>query len=635
MESDGTDRHTGLVKSTLHPEQDTPIDLTSAGESEYQQFDWWDEQYHVFDRRDKELDWVRDFHPSEFDENREFHFTVHWTATMEVPDTDEYTFATASDDESWVFVDEQLVVDNGGLHGRTKRTSSMSLEAGTHRIDIFFAERHRTGSNFTFEAPDEVTFIAEPRDGRVGTNFASFVNQKRALIQEIRSVADTEPYEVPEVEKTEHVPNNGETITGFLEGRASTIDSSPEQLVDEYESNFQSGSTSEREQFTEAVHRLRELEKLTRTTAIQGATIARRTGKLGTTALIAAAFHGAGKLGGKGFGELFETVVDYLSLLFNGVFQDLIEALGRMFDRLETLLLPDLNGSQRSTAENNFEKFNEEFSLDRLEGIGENILEGVQEAANENNWNLHPNNVLDVEGSNVFDIQLTDVGEGTLLAGKEAMQDADGDPLTDFTDLITGLGEALAGPLYREFMLENPNTTIERAGDGNTENPRFSPPMSKQIHGLEAALDELSGLVDDRQAYNAFTDDRDGPEALSGGTRTAVQMQADSAHAMLDVFAGFTKALELIELVLLTMALLVEFAALIVSLTGVGGIVGVAAQVPTATILAAAGLVALIYTGVSAVGAFTGKQALNRFMKIHAGSGYTVVSGVGGSDGYV
>lgn len=188
VESGSTDQNLGLVESSL------PLRLTAAGEQEYEQFDWWDEQYLSTSRVDESLDWPSDFFP--LDEGKPgdpYHFAVHWTATMEVPEDGSYSFATASDDESWVFVDDQLVVDNGGLHGRTRRSGSADLSAGEHSVDIYFAERQPTGSNFTFDPDSRAEFYTtEPDTGPApGGDFAAVKDQKLALADRIDATALT------------------------------------------------------------------------------------------------------------------------------------------------------------------------------------------------------------------------------------------------------------------------------------------------------------------------------------------------------------------------------------------------------------------------------------------------------------
>jgi len=52
-----------------------------------------------------------------------------------------YTFTTESDDGSALYIGDEKVVDNDGLHGMVKRSGSIPLAAGWHRVRIEFFER--------------------------------------------------------------------------------------------------------------------------------------------------------------------------------------------------------------------------------------------------------------------------------------------------------------------------------------------------------------------------------------------------------------------------------------------------------------------------------------------------------------
>jgi len=58
-----------------------------------------------------------------------------------VPQTGLYTFSVLSDDGSRLFIGDQLVVDNEGLHGPTEVMGQIILEKGFHpiRADFFQA----------------------------------------------------------------------------------------------------------------------------------------------------------------------------------------------------------------------------------------------------------------------------------------------------------------------------------------------------------------------------------------------------------------------------------------------------------------------------------------------------------------
>jgi len=92
-----------------------------------------------------------------------YHFTyeIHTKFTYTDPADRDYdmTFQFSGDDDVWVYVNKQLVVDLGGVHSEEHGSvniddiaDDLGLEAGkTYDFDFFFAERHTTESNFTLE----------------------------------------------------------------------------------------------------------------------------------------------------------------------------------------------------------------------------------------------------------------------------------------------------------------------------------------------------------------------------------------------------------------------------------------------------------------------------------------------------
>lgn len=67
-------------------------------------------------------------------------FATKQTAAIRVPADGEYTFFTATDDGSRLYINGQLVVNNDGLHGMSEKSGRVSLSAGLHEITVTYFE---------------------------------------------------------------------------------------------------------------------------------------------------------------------------------------------------------------------------------------------------------------------------------------------------------------------------------------------------------------------------------------------------------------------------------------------------------------------------------------------------------------
>ena len=93
-----------------------------------------------------------------------YHFTMKFSTTFTYQEGQEFSFT--GDDDVWVFINKQLVIDLGGVHA--ERNASVDLDTlgltpgQVYSFDLFFAERHTTESNFKMETSielDEVPVI--------------------------------------------------------------------------------------------------------------------------------------------------------------------------------------------------------------------------------------------------------------------------------------------------------------------------------------------------------------------------------------------------------------------------------------------------------------------------------------------
>lgn len=65
-------------------------------------------------------------------------YSIEWLGKIYTPATGPYLFGTLSDDGSYLYLDGQLVVDNGGHHGDVYKEGTVHLEEGFHDIRLLY-----------------------------------------------------------------------------------------------------------------------------------------------------------------------------------------------------------------------------------------------------------------------------------------------------------------------------------------------------------------------------------------------------------------------------------------------------------------------------------------------------------------
>lgn len=83
--------------------------------------------------------------------NYSFTYQIHTTFTYEAGQT----FNFAGDDDVWVYINDKLALDLGGVHGTESANINLDLlgltAGNTYDFDFFFAERHTVGSDMLIQ----------------------------------------------------------------------------------------------------------------------------------------------------------------------------------------------------------------------------------------------------------------------------------------------------------------------------------------------------------------------------------------------------------------------------------------------------------------------------------------------------
>jgi len=90
-------------------------------------------------------------------------FAGRWRGVIRITKAGSYSFHVNSDDGSWLWINEVMVVNNGGHHGMTVRTASVTLAVGDHDARIHWYEQGgAAGIIVHYKGPDIPNWVLLP-----------------------------------------------------------------------------------------------------------------------------------------------------------------------------------------------------------------------------------------------------------------------------------------------------------------------------------------------------------------------------------------------------------------------------------------------------------------------------------------
>ena len=98
---------------------------------------------------------------------KNYHFTTEVECRFVFNRADNSVFNFTGDDDLWVFINNKLVMDLGGLHGKQAQSLEVNrvpalVDGQAYTLKIFHAERHTTDSNFRIETSLQLVPAALP-----------------------------------------------------------------------------------------------------------------------------------------------------------------------------------------------------------------------------------------------------------------------------------------------------------------------------------------------------------------------------------------------------------------------------------------------------------------------------------------
>jgi predicted membrane-bound mannosyltransferase len=69
-------------------------------------------------------------------------FSIVWTGYIYAPEDGNYTFITESDDGSYIYLNNKIIVDNGGVHGTERKQTEVYLQKGYYNFNVRYFDNY-------------------------------------------------------------------------------------------------------------------------------------------------------------------------------------------------------------------------------------------------------------------------------------------------------------------------------------------------------------------------------------------------------------------------------------------------------------------------------------------------------------
>jgi len=157
-------------------------------------------------------------------------FGIIFTTQMMIPQDGNYEFILASDDGSKLWIEEELIVDNDGVHHMAVARDSINLKRGLYPIKIWYYQAYPSKYGFIFDSRylgPEMTEVREPIvwDGDILFDFDNYNLSHQGLIKLDSLVHLLSQNDIEEVTIMGHTDNVGPVDYNYRlsERRAQSI----------------------------------------------------------------------------------------------------------------------------------------------------------------------------------------------------------------------------------------------------------------------------------------------------------------------------------------------------------------------------------------------------------------------------